>query len=488
MKKILILSIIALISLSLNAQNIFPVKLSTCEVDRFCMDCGEVKANYDQDDFDEFLVALNEKVNIGSIYGQIKFQVLVDSNGMGCVLSHTDKSKSKVTKKIIKELNKFNKWTPAINKDGVKEYKTSITLLFTLGDNKIRGEIERVDMDEFKNSFDRPIDPKITNKTYVYNNPNLKNYKITVWNSKNTNLPDNFNDNITIDTNDLLWLTTDESLVTFDGDDFTNAEQDITEIEDYFDYRSIATDNNNTKWVFATKNVYSYDNTNWIKYDSAEIGIDGGYEIINNPKTGEVFFCSDEGLTIYKNGKWSNINKETNSKLPSNRVCYAKRDSKNRLWIGTFSGTIMIDNNGKTTNYEEQETILKGKCITSMAEDENGNIYFTLYEFGENNSKKDVDHGIAVLSNDDSFKLLNLENSGMPCNSGSYILYDKIDNVIWISTAKAGLIRYDLKDGWEIYHNKNSAIPTSYISTMAFDKAGNLYLATRQGLVKIERR
>ena len=46
----------------------------------------------------------------------------------------------------------------------------------------------------------------------------------------------------------------------------------------------------------------------------------------------------------------------------------------------------------------------------------------------------------------------------------------------------------DLKDSWENYHNENSDIPTSYISTMTFDDKGNLYLATRQGLVKIERK
>ena len=38
-----------------------------------------------------------------------------------------------------------------------------------------------------------------------------------------------------------------------------------------------------------------------------------------------------------------------------------------------------------------------------------------------------------------------------------------------------------------IAHNKNSQIPTSYISTMTFDAQGNLYLATRQGLVKLEK-
>ena len=231
-----------------------------------------------------------------------------------------------------------------------------------------------------KNHFDKPNSPEIFNKIYNYKNENLKNYKITVWNSKNSNLPNNMNDNITIDKNGLIWLTIDEGLVTFDGKDFKNAEQNITDKGKFFSYYAIASDNNNVKWVYGTNNIYSFDNTKWTKYDPKEIGIDGAYEIVNNPKTSEVFFCSDEGLTIYKDGKWSNINKDKVKEFPSNRVTFAKRDSKNRIWIGTFSGTIMIDENGKATNFENTQTVLKGKCITSMDEDENGNLYFSLYE------------------------------------------------------------------------------------------------------------
>ena len=75
----------------------------------------------------------------------------------------------------------------------------------------------------------------------------------------------------------------------------------------------------------------------------------------------------------------------------------------------------------------------------------------------------------------------------MPFNHVTKVLYDKIEKVLWIATDRAGLVRYDLKSTWENYHSDNSAIPTSYISDMAFDKDGVLYLATRQGLVKIKR-
>lgn len=487
MRKTIFIFLIGL-TFQVNAQNLFPVKLDNCKTDKFCLDCGDTKAGYDEQEFLKLQDKLNKELNLQGIKGAVKFQVLVDSKGRACVLSHTDQSNNPISLKVVEELNKFKKWTPAITA-GKKEEKSSINMIFTINENKIIGKVERVDITSFKKSFDNAKGPEIFNKTYVYKNDNLKNYKITAWNTKNSNLPNNMNDNITIDKNGLIWLTIDEGLVTFDGKDFKNAEQNITDKGKFFSYYALTTDNDNVKWVYGTNNIYSFDNTKWTKYDPKEIGIDGAYEIINNPKTNEVFFCSDEGLTIYKDGKWSNINKDKVKEFPSNRVTFAKRDSKNRIWIGTFSGTVMIDENGKTTNFETTQTVLKGKCITSMDEDENGNLYFSLYEFErKEKGKVNNDEGIAIRYSDGNFKQFTTENSGMPFNHTNCVVYDKKEKVLWISTDRAGLVRYDLKNGWENYHNENSEIPTSYISTMTMDEKGNLYLATRQGLVKIERK
>lgn len=470
-----------------NAQNLFPVKLDNCITERFCLDCGDTKAGYDEQEFSKLLDNLNKQLNLQGIKGAVKLQVLVDSTGRACVLSHTDQSNHPISLKIIEELNKFKNWTPAI-KNGNKEEKSSINLVFAISNNRISAQVERVDMNAFKKSFDKPNSPEIYNKTYNYKNENLKNYKITVWNSGNSNLPNNMNDNITIDKNGVIWLTVDEGLVTFDGKKFKNADQNIREKGKFFSYYALATDNDNVKWVYGTDNIYSYNDKKWTKYDPKEIGIDGAYKIINNPKTGEVFFCSDEGLTILQNDKWSNLNKDKIKELPSNRVTFAQRDSKNRIWIGTFSGSVMIDENGKATSYNETETVLKGKCITSMDEDENGNLYFSLYEFNRKvPGQVNNDEGIAISYTDGTIKQFTTSNSGMPFNHTNKVLYDRKEKVLWISTDRAGLVRFDLKNGWENYHPDNSAIPTSYISTMTFDNNGVLYLATRQGLVRVER-
>lgn len=487
MKKIFLFLLICNFSFQLKAQNLFPIKLENCKSDKFCLDCGDVKATFKESEFNQLIESLNKSLNLKNINGSVKFQVLVNSKGKGCVLSHTDKSNNPITLKIIEELNDFNEWNPAIT-DSKKEEKASINLLFTIKDNKISGKIERVDMKAFEKSFDKPQNPEIHNKDYVYKNENLKNYNITFWNKSNSNLSTGLSDHLTIDKNDNIWYEVSEELFYFNGTEFKHTEQNIIPVEKYFAYFDMAVDNENTYWVTTTKGILSFKNNIWKHHPKSEIGIDRCSSIINNPKTNEVFFCDDEGLTIFKDGKWSAINKKTLPELPDNRVFYAKRDFKNRLWIGTFKGSLMIDENGKITEFEKSESILKGRCISSMTEDGNGNIYFALYK-NNKGVEKNADEGIGVLSKDGNWKKFITENSGIPVNHISNIIYDKNENVLWLTSSSCGLIRFDpIKNIWENYNNSNSNIPTSYIQDIEQDSKGNIFIATRFGMVKIEKK
>ena len=487
MKKLILFLLAVSSFLSLNAQNLFPNKLDNCNTERFCLDCGDEKANINPATIASLIDDINKTSDLGKASGKILLQVLIDSLGNGCVLSHTDNSKSKITQNIISHFNNFKGWIPA-KVEGKAQGRVSINMLVEVKDGILTSKIQRVDMAAFKNSFDRPMNPEIFNKDYTYKNEHLKNYTITVWNSKNSNLPNNFNNEIAIDNNNIIWLTIDEGLVQFDGKKFTRTEQNITDKGKYFSYNAIVADNKGIKWTVGQGNIYSYDDKKWTLYSKKSLGFDGAYHIYNNANSGELLFCTDEGLHVLKDNNWSAINKDNTKELPINRVYFAQRDSKNRLWIGTFGGSVMIDASGKATSFNNGSTVLKGKCITSLDEDENGNVYFALYEY-DSKDKKQVNRneGIAIYSPNGELKQYSTANSGMPFNNVTKILYDKIEKVLWIATDRAGLVRYDLKDGWENYHNQNSDMPTSYIADMAFDKNGVLYLATRQGLVRVQR-
>ena len=92
MKKISIIYFVAFLTINLSyAQNLFPTKLENCRTEKFCLDCGDEKASYQIDKFEKLQDRLNKSLNLKGIKGFLKLQVLVDSKGKGCVLSHTDK-------------------------------------------------------------------------------------------------------------------------------------------------------------------------------------------------------------------------------------------------------------------------------------------------------------------------------------------------------------------------------------------------------------
>lgn len=467
-------------------QNLFPVKLDNCNTKALCLDCGDIKAGYDESEFQNMLNSIAGRINIKGVSGSIYFQVLINSKGKACVLSHTDQSNSSITKELIRDLNKFKHWNAA-TRDSQAESNTSINLIITIKDEKISAEIERFNEAAFKESLRGSRPPEIYNEHYTYSNNNLSNYSFTTWHRENSDLPNDRNEKIKIDSNGVIWFTMDNSLGIMQQGVIRQFEQDVHEPGmSGFSHSALAIDNNNTTWISANKGVYSYNGTIWNYYNPEDIGIDGAMEIITNKYNNDLLFCNRNGLTINSNGNWSTINQDSISELPSNGIFYANFDSKKRLWIGTFDGTVMIDSTSEITSFNKGKTILKGRSITSMAEDNNGNLYFGLYECDGKGVNKN--EGIAVWHEDGSWNQYTSENSGMPFNHTNDLVFDPIENLLWISTDRAGIVRYDLKGNWENYHSENSGITTSSVYDIEIDKDGTIFLGTTLGIVKIEKK
>ena len=174
--------------------------------------------------------------------------------------------------------------------------------------------------------------------------------------------------------------------------------------------------------------------------------------------------------------------------LPSNDIDYAYRDKQGRLWIGTFDGSVMIDSKNNITEFNKTNSPINKTCITRAAEDNDGNIYFSLYAYEKSKERNKDKEGIAVLTKDGKWLHFNHLNSGLPANHVNSLLFDKFENVLWIGTNEAGLVRFDLKNGWENYHNLNSAVPSSYIFDLVQDSKGRIYVATFYGLMRLRKK
>lgn len=469
----------------LNGQNVFPQKVEGCNLSQFCLDCGEPKAGYNPDAFIQITDSLNTKYNFKGGSGKIGFQLLVDSLGKGCVLSHTDASNSQITKDIIKYLNDC-KWNSAIENN--KAVNSSINVFFEVLHDKLSGQIQRVDIEEINENMKNPGTPVIYNKTYKYNNNSLKGYEITVWQKENSKLQNDMSTICVIDKNDKVWYATYNGLATFDGKDIVRISEKNSPFKVTEDITAIAVDNDNNKWIYAEKFIYKYDNKNWVKYDSTKIGseIPEVYAITATP-FGEVLFSTAKGLFILKNGAWEILNNRKITELPDSSIYYAYKDEQQRLWIGTFDGSIMIDRNNKVTEFNKSNTPLKNTCISNIAEDEKGNLYFALYAY-QNKDRNKLEEGLTILSKNGDWTHYNDSNSGLPSDGINSLLYDKFEKVLWLGTNESGLVRFDLKDQWENYHNQNSKIPSSYVFDLVQDSKGNIYGSTFYGMMRLKKK
>lgn len=128
-------------------------------------------------------------------------------------------------------------------------------------------------------------------------------------------------------------------------------------------------------------------------------------------------------------------------------------------------------------NKNQSETPLKQICITGVVEDESGNLYFSLYDYAINKERQRPNEGLAVLSKDGKWQHLNDANSGLPSDHINSLMFDRFEHSLWIGTNESELVRYDLKDGWENYHNENSKVPSTYIYDISPDSKGNIYPA-----------
>jgi ligand-binding sensor domain-containing protein len=84
----------------------------------------------------------------------------------------------------------------------------------------------------------------------------------------------------------------------------------------------------------------------------------------------------------------------------------------------------------------------------------------------------------------DTFAIFNPQNSGLSINSVVSLTRGK-DGSIWAGTRGGGLA--SLQGGvWSTYTTKNSQLPSDWVSALAADSLGRIWVGTNGGLVKIE--
>ena len=477
MYRILYLWILIFIPTLLLGQNLYPEKFNTCVFDRFCLDCGNPKAE-PPTTFLQELVRNMDSNSLKKVNGLIEIQILIDSVGKPCLISVNNKTNIKTTKlKLQEAVNNTSNWKPAI--DGNKGTNTSVSLLISFEKENIKAK--RISFDPKDRTNGRSTGTPVIKGS----GHNKLSETWTVYTQQNSDLPWDMTRAVAIDSDNSIWIGTDNGIVSIENGKWKifNAQNSNIETTKYDKnategIRDIEVDRNNNKWFVAGWDVYKYDNKTWTIYDSINSPINWARTIFVD-KSNNVWFTSWDGIVKYDGTKWSVMNTK-NSEIPSNKTLGVFVDSKNRLWIGTFEGNIMIENE-KTTKFTDKDSPLSKAYISQMVEDKQGNLWFDLY------NSKGSDEGIYILRANGIWERIKYTNPDIFIkNSINYFLLDEEKNVLWIALNGIGILRYELENKkWEVYTNQNSNVPSVYVMKLAKDKDGAIWAATFAGVIKL---
>lgn len=171
------------------------------------------------------------------------------------------------------------------------------------------------------------------------------------------------------------------------------------------------------------------------------------------------------------------------SSIDDNEVISLTIDRSGLVWTGTFSGYGVNKLNPFTTKFihyksePDKLNSLSDNIITSCAEDKNGNIWFGTYKGGLNK----------FLVNKNEFQVYKLDQTNPAKMNSSYItsLFIDENNIVWIGTYNNGLMIFD-PDKIELLHlyynpgNRNS-ISSNQITSIIEDRYGAIWIGTING-------
>ena len=156
------------------------------------------------------------------------------------------------------------------------------------------------------------------------------------------------------------------------------------------------------------------------------------YDIIQDDD-GFMWFATDYGVSIFDGLTFKNYSVKDG--LPGNEILFFYKDSKNRIWLSAFNGSIGFFNNGKfynSNNTSYLKDLTFSRFVRDIYEDSKNNIYF--YQ-GFNSIKK--------LKPDNSVDTINFYHNRLPKVSSS-IIEDKDHNIHVLSHKKKGKYSYIL--------------------------------------------
>ena len=252
----------------------------------------------------------------------------------------------------------------------------------------------------------------------------------TVYDTLNSELPDDNVLKIAVDIDSSIWIVTSEDLSKFDGIHWTNYNITNTDLSTLNDIMSIKIDKLGNKWMGTFEGgLIKFDGINWFLYNLFVSNIYNSISNIDLDNYGNIWMTYSEhlfsggGLSKYDGINWTNYYHK-NSSLSNDAFYAITIDDSDNKWLGTFS------------------------------------------------------HGL-VKFDGTNWNIFNKNNSGIPDNNIMTIIIDSNDNK-WIGTYNGGLVKFDGMN-WTVYNKNNSGLPDNSITSIVIDKTENKWIGTEKG-------
>jgi ligand-binding sensor domain-containing protein len=297
----------------------------------------------------------------------------------------------------------------------------------------------------------------------------VANGKWTIYKIEDSSSPKNDITAVCFDKQGSMWVATSYGIYKYiDGKWLAQGPENIY-------VHSLFIDNNDTKWagLYGGGVFRNTDGVHWKNIPEATKS--QSVNIITADQNGSIWVGDwNEGIfnlirTADEKDQWISYradNEKTgdNKKIGNNSILSIAPDSKNRIWIGSYRGVSMFENN-KWTFFNKQNSKLPDNDIYSLATDKKENIWV-----GTGN-------GLVKISGTE-WTVYNNENSGLSCDLVLSLATDVKGN-IWAGTNK-GIFFFDGKN-WINYTVDNCALTNNRIQTITVHN-NKVYFGTSSGL------